>query len=227
MFEAVEGDSKYLAPEVLSGSFSKKADIFSLGITLLELACDLDLPANGTLWHELRQGSLPSTITKREFTHFTMTLTDSHFTYQFNSPWPIFWFPFFFFYIDLSRELQSILESMMSPNPEVRPSARLLLDHPFLRSRRRLRCLRLGLRNTQQWLFTSAIRIFSYLLQLFLMLFFPIRALARKWRKSNYNQPATPVRSLPDKNCGKCINDFSFSDGNFSIHFIFNFQIVI
>ena len=138
-----------------------------------------------------------------------------------------FGFLFFFFYIDLSRELQSILESMMSPNPEVRPSARLLLDHPFLRSRRRLRCLRLGLRNTQQWLFTSAIRIFSYLLQLFLMLFFPIRALARKWRKSNYNQPATPVRSLPDKNCGKCINDFSFSDGNFSIHFIFNFQIVI
>ena len=64
--DAVEGDSKYLAPEVLSGKFSMKADIFSLGITLLELACDLDLPANGKLWHELRQGSLPSSITRRK-----------------------------------------------------------------------------------------------------------------------------------------------------------------
>lgn len=62
----MEGDSKYLAPEVLSGKFSMKADIFSLGITLLELACDLDLPANGKLWHELRQGSLPSSIKRRK-----------------------------------------------------------------------------------------------------------------------------------------------------------------
>lgn len=65
VMDAMEGDSKYLAPEVLSGSFSKKADIFSLGVTLLELACDLDLPANGTLWHELRQGALPPTCTRR------------------------------------------------------------------------------------------------------------------------------------------------------------------
>ena len=63
--DAMEGDSKYLAPEVLSGIFSKKADIFSLGVTLLELASDLDLPANGTLWHDLRQGSLPPSFTKR------------------------------------------------------------------------------------------------------------------------------------------------------------------
>ena len=74
MFDAVEGDSKYLAPEVLSGYFSKKADIFSLGITLLELACDLDLPANGTLWHELRQGSLPPSITRRTLTVFFVYL---------------------------------------------------------------------------------------------------------------------------------------------------------
>lgn len=76
MFDAVEGDSKYLAPEVLSGYFSKKADIFSLGITLLELACDLDLPANGTLWHELRQGSLPPSITRRNLTLFFYILKE-------------------------------------------------------------------------------------------------------------------------------------------------------
>lgn len=60
-----EGDSKYLAPEVLEGfgegNISKACDIYSLGITLLELACDLDLPSKGLLWSELRnQGPDPS-----------------------------------------------------------------------------------------------------------------------------------------------------------------------
>jgi membrane-associated tyrosine/threonine-specific cdc2-inhibitory kinase len=29
-------------------------DVFSLGITILELACDLDLPSKGPLWTDLR-----------------------------------------------------------------------------------------------------------------------------------------------------------------------------
>ncbi|XP_023331856.1 membrane-associated tyrosine- and threonine-specific cdc2-inhibitory kinase-like [Eurytemora carolleeae] len=49
-----EGDSKYLAPEVLKGNISKSCDIFSLGVTILEVACDLDLPSKGQLWRELR-----------------------------------------------------------------------------------------------------------------------------------------------------------------------------
>ncbi|XP_017048614.1 membrane-associated tyrosine- and threonine-specific cdc2-inhibitory kinase [Drosophila ficusphila] len=56
---ATEGDSRYMAPEILQGHFSKAADIFSLGIAMLELACYMDLPSNGPLWHELRQGILP------------------------------------------------------------------------------------------------------------------------------------------------------------------------
>lgn len=51
-----EGDPRYLAAEVLhERKFSKAADIFALGVTFLELACDLDLPKQGQLWHELRQ----------------------------------------------------------------------------------------------------------------------------------------------------------------------------
>ena len=51
----------YLAPEVLSGTFSKACDIFSLGVTLLELATDVDLPKGGQLWHDLRsRGPDPS-----------------------------------------------------------------------------------------------------------------------------------------------------------------------
>ena len=55
-----EGDPKYLAPEVLQGKFTKACDVFSLGVTMLELACNLDLPRGGQLWHNIRMvGVLP------------------------------------------------------------------------------------------------------------------------------------------------------------------------
>lgn len=56
---AIEGDSRYIAPELMQGQCGLANDIFSLGITLLELACSLDLPANGKLWQELRSSVLP------------------------------------------------------------------------------------------------------------------------------------------------------------------------
>ena len=36
----------------------------SLGITLLELASDLDLPRGGHTWHQLRNGQLPDVFTQ-------------------------------------------------------------------------------------------------------------------------------------------------------------------
>lgn len=60
-----EGDSRYIAPELLQGRFTKAADIFSLGITILELACNLDLPKNGHLWQKLRDGLLPDEFIRR------------------------------------------------------------------------------------------------------------------------------------------------------------------
>ncbi|XP_032823881.2 membrane-associated tyrosine- and threonine-specific cdc2-inhibitory kinase [Petromyzon marinus] len=57
--EAQEGDPRYLAPELLQGHFSKVADIFSAGMTLLEVACNLQLPTGGEGWQHLRQGFLP------------------------------------------------------------------------------------------------------------------------------------------------------------------------
>ena len=43
----------------MRGQFGKPADVFSLGVTMLELASDLDLPRGGQLWHQLRSGHLP------------------------------------------------------------------------------------------------------------------------------------------------------------------------
>ena len=50
----MEGDPCYLAPEVLSGRYSKACDVFSLGVSILELATDMELPRSGQLWHDLR-----------------------------------------------------------------------------------------------------------------------------------------------------------------------------
>ncbi|KAH8351439.1 membrane-associated tyrosine- and threonine-specific cdc2-inhibitory kinase [Drosophila kikkawai] len=94
---ATEGDSRYMAPEILQGHFSKAADIFSLGIAMLELACYMDLPANGPLWHELRQGILPEEFINK-----------------------------------ISLELQTVIKSMMMPDPMQRPTADQLLLHPRL-----------------------------------------------------------------------------------------------
>ena len=62
--DAMDGDAKYLAPELMEGNFSKAADIFSLGITILELACSLELPKGGLLWHQLRNNQLPMEFTQ-------------------------------------------------------------------------------------------------------------------------------------------------------------------
>lgn len=48
-----------MAPETLEHNFTKAADIFSLGITILEVASKVELPHNGFIWQQLRNGVLP------------------------------------------------------------------------------------------------------------------------------------------------------------------------
>jgi wee1-like protein kinase len=57
--ELDEGDSRYLAREVLnynSETDLTKADIFSLGLSLYEGMSLIELPNNGLFWHQLRGG---------------------------------------------------------------------------------------------------------------------------------------------------------------------------
>ncbi|RYY32388.1 hypothetical protein EON62_05420, partial [archaeon] len=57
---AMEGDCKYMAPEVLNAPGpTPAADVFSLGISAFELAWGVMLPQDGPLWSSLRQGELP------------------------------------------------------------------------------------------------------------------------------------------------------------------------
>ncbi|CAL4062723.1 unnamed protein product, partial [Meganyctiphanes norvegica] len=77
--DAIEGDPRYLAPEIMMGDFGCPADLFSLGMTLLELATDLDLPQQGDVWHQLRQGILPEAASglSKEFQKILLGLVNT------------------------------------------------------------------------------------------------------------------------------------------------------
>ncbi|VDN18569.1 unnamed protein product [Gongylonema pulchrum] len=59
-----EGDGKYLAPEVLQYGADKPCDIFSLGMTMIDICTDLELPSNGELWHGFRRNNIDHQFTK-------------------------------------------------------------------------------------------------------------------------------------------------------------------
>ena len=55
-----EGDVQYMAPELLQrGGHQPPADLFSLGMSLLQLGWGMTLPRSGPTWHALRRGQVP------------------------------------------------------------------------------------------------------------------------------------------------------------------------
>lgn len=100
--EDLEGDSRFIAPELLLSATGKRAppaDIYSLGVTLLELAADIALPLEGQEWQDLRQGRLPPFDDR----------------------------------LCRSQSLKDVVRSMMAPEPRDRPTAKQLLEHPWIR----------------------------------------------------------------------------------------------
>jgi len=53
-----EGDREYIGPEILMGQYDKPADVFALGLIMLEIAGNVTLPENGPSWQRLRSGDI-------------------------------------------------------------------------------------------------------------------------------------------------------------------------
>lgn len=127
-----EGDREYIAPEVLSrGAYDTPADIFSMGIMIVEIAANIVLPDNGEHWHKLRSGDLTDAgrlssgdIANGEHDGLPQ-------------PRPS-WAPAFM--IDDSRALDRMVSALLSPDPINRPTAREILsvqEVQIVESRRR------------------------------------------------------------------------------------------
>lgn len=111
----MEGDSRYVAPELMQFKFTKAADIFSVGITTLELACNMDLPKNGPLWVELRNDKFPPCFDCK------------------NAAWPNLEIIFFIccvYFPVISAELQQVIRSSMNSAYKDRPNIDTLLMTP-------------------------------------------------------------------------------------------------
>ena len=56
--DIIEGDARYISKELFhfkkNSKINSKVDVFSLGLTILEIIAKIDLPYNGNLWHEIR-----------------------------------------------------------------------------------------------------------------------------------------------------------------------------
>ena len=60
--DELEGDSNYISPELFYkdvGIITHKIDIFSLGLSLLEILTEIELPKNGSIWQKIRNHELP------------------------------------------------------------------------------------------------------------------------------------------------------------------------
>ena len=60
--DELEGDSMYISPELFYknvGTINHKIDVFSLGLSILEILFEDELPKNGSLWQEIRNKEIP------------------------------------------------------------------------------------------------------------------------------------------------------------------------
>lgn len=116
-----EGDREYIAPEILElQQYDKPADVFSLGMTILETAANVCLPDNGVPWQKLRSGDLSDAPRLSSSNHQVMK----------GENW-----------MDIDArpkgmeegKLDDMVRWMLSPNPVERPCCRDILDSEVVR----------------------------------------------------------------------------------------------
>lgn len=118
-----EGDREYIAPEVLQRhEYGPPADIFSLGLMMVEVAANIVLPDNGEHWHRLRSGDLRDA---GRLSSGDLTLAECLGSPSCNKLAPPNWAPPFL--VNGSRALDRVVQHMLRPDPSLRPSVDELL----------------------------------------------------------------------------------------------------
>lgn len=117
-----EGDREYIAPEIISKhEYSYAADIFSVGLIMVEVAANVVLPDNGTPWQKLRSGDL--------------TDAGKLSSGELDSKSPVIdqlmkkidmWTPYWFY--DGKSTLDKLVSWMINPNPKIRPDCQTILN---------------------------------------------------------------------------------------------------
>ncbi|MCJ1399244.1 hypothetical protein MMC11_002446 [Xylographa trunciseda] len=72
-----EGDREYIGPEILMGQYDKPADVFALGLIMLEIAGNVMLPDNGASWQRLRSGDMSDVPSLTSSSEASNVLRDS------------------------------------------------------------------------------------------------------------------------------------------------------
>lgn len=120
-----EGDREYIAPEVLERQqYGKPADVFSVGLMMVEVAANIVLPDNGVHWHRLRSGDLTDAGRLS-----SGDLASKGFRGGSEKELP-YWAPKFL--VDNEGLLDDVVRHMLNPQPENRPTVAQLLLLPEL-----------------------------------------------------------------------------------------------
>lgn len=152
----LEGDRNYIAPELINDKiYTPFADIFSVGLIILEIAANIVLPDNGSPWRKLRSGDLSDAgklssdnisdfLNHRNFSSLTSynsadSIHPSHNAsnnqnLQRDSNQSMVskglipsWAPDFLVVCD-SDNLDKLVGRMLKPNPFDRPTAKMILE---------------------------------------------------------------------------------------------------
>ena len=117
-----EGDREYIAPEILElQQYDKPADVFSLGMTILETAANVCLPDNGLSWQKLRSGDLSDAP---RLSSSENEIVGEHGMDVDGGGRPT---------CMEGGKLDDMVRWMLSPNPTERPSSRDILDSEVVR----------------------------------------------------------------------------------------------
>lgn len=138
-----EGDREYISPEALHGRFDKPSDVFAIGLMTLEIAGNFFLPDNGEQWQRLRSGNLSDIPSLTWSTESQLDRDENGDPVEGDSPTHALIAhghnplglqhpPSFMQDYKDSNSLDHLVEWMLCPNPDERPTAeQVYLSEPL------------------------------------------------------------------------------------------------